>query len=95
MDSLLQTNKATILHYLLQDKDEDMPYHKDALFIQDGNALFHVMKNLPPTFGEICLQVLDQMPAKEHFVFATDSYQRDSLKAQERLRRYIIDEVHH
>ena len=80
-------NKATILHYLLQDKDENVSNPKDALFIQDGNALFHVMKNLPPTFGEKCLQVLDQMTAKQHFVFSTDSYNRDSIKAHERLRR--------
>ena len=52
--------------------------------------------NLPPTFGEICFQRLDQMVAKKNFVFSTDSYYADSIKAQERLRRgfsqrYIID----
>lgn len=87
---------ATILHHLLQDRDEEVPYPKDALFIQDGNALFHMMSNLPPTCGEICMQLLDQMVAKHHFVFSTDCYQPDSIKAQERLRRgftekYIID----
>ncbi|KAK0148526.1 hypothetical protein N1851_011133 [Merluccius polli] len=77
-----KTNKATILHHLLKDRDEEVPYLKDALYIQDGNALFHMMSNLPPTRGEICMQLLDLMP--------------DSIKAQERLRRgftekYIID----
>uniref|UniRef100_UPI00358E00C9 uncharacterized protein isoform X5 n=1 Tax=Myxine glutinosa TaxID=7769 RepID=UPI00358E00C9 len=91
-----KTNKATILHHLLQDRDEEVPYPKDALLIQDGNALFHMMSNLPPTCGEICMQLLDQMVAKHHFVFSTDCYQPDSIKAQERLRRgstekYIID----
>lgn len=46
-----KTNKATILHYLLQDRDEEVTYPKDTLFIQDGNALFHIMMNLPPTCG--------------------------------------------
>ena len=78
-----KTNKASILHYLL----EDLPYPKDALFIQDGMALLHILANLPPTCGEICLQVLDQMVAKKHFLFSTDSYHPDSIKAQERLRR--------
>lgn len=82
-----KTNKSTMLHYLLEDSSEDVPYPKDALHIQDGNALFHALTNMPPTFGEICLQVLDQMVAKKDFVFSTDSYHADSIKAQERLRR--------
>lgn len=91
-----KTNKATILHHLLKDRDEEVTYPKDALYIQDGNALFHMMSNLPPTCGEICMQLLDLMVAKHHFVFSTDCYQPDSIKAQERLRRgftekYIID----
>ena len=94
-----KTNKATIFHYLLQDREEEVPYPKDALFIQDGNALFYMITNLPPTCGEICFQLLDQMIAKHHFVFSTDSYHLDSIKAQERPRRsftekYIISGPH-
>ncbi|XP_072029165.1 uncharacterized protein [Amphiura filiformis] len=90
-----KTNKATILHFLMEDGPEDVPYPEDALYIQDGNALFHALMNIPPTFGQICLQVLDQMVAKK-FVFSTDSYLEDSIKAQERLRRgvsqrYIVE----
>ena len=49
-----KTNKAAILHYLLEDATpEDLSYPKDALFIQDGMALLHVLTNLPPTCGEI------------------------------------------
>ena len=50
-----KTNKASILKYLLKDRDEDVAYPKNALFIQDGNALFHMMANLAPTCGEICI----------------------------------------
>ncbi|KAI9541765.1 hypothetical protein NQZ68_027129 [Dissostichus eleginoides] len=51
-------NKAALLHYILEDTTpKDLPYPKDALFIQDGMALIHVLTNLPPTCGEICLQV--------------------------------------
>ena len=45
------TNKAAMLHFLPEDAPEYVPYPTDALFIQDGNALFHAMTSLPPTFG--------------------------------------------
>lgn len=82
-----KTNKAAMLHFLTEDAPENESYPKDALYIQDGNALFYALTNLPQTFGAICLQMLDQMVAKKNFVFSTDSYHADSIKAQERLRR--------
>ena len=83
-----KTNKAAILHYLLEDAtSDDLSYPQNALFIQDGMALLHTLKNLPQTCGEICLQVLDQMVAKKNFLFSTDCYHKDSIKTQERLRR--------
>ena len=90
------TSKAAMLHYLMEDAPEEVPYPTNSIYIQDGNALFHALKNLPPTFGEICLQVIDQMVVKKNFVFSTDSYHADSIKAQETLRRgfsqrYIIE----
>ena len=85
-----------MLHYLIDDTPEEVVVPANSMYIQDGNALFHALKNLPPTFGEICLKVLDQMVAKTNFVFSTDSYHPDSIKSQERLRRgfsqrYIVD----
>ncbi|CAL8338486.1 unnamed protein product [Boreogadus saida] len=84
-----KTNKAEMLHYLMEDAPGDVSYSKEAFYIQDGNALFHALMNLPPTFEGICLQSLDHMAAKKHFVFSTDSYNNDSVKAQERLRRGV------
>ena len=78
-----------MLHYMTEDAPEDVPYPKEAFYIQDGNALFHALMNLPPTFEGICLQSLDHMVANNHFVFSTDSYHDDSVKAQERLRRGV------
>lgn len=86
-----KTNKAAVLHYLLQDTPIDVTYPKDPFFIQDGNALFHSLKNLPPTFGEICLQILDQMVARKSFLFSTDNYHTDSIKTQERIRRGVSE----
>uniref|UniRef100_UPI00358FE6F1 uncharacterized protein n=1 Tax=Myxine glutinosa TaxID=7769 RepID=UPI00358FE6F1 len=82
-----KTNKATMMHNILDDRTEEVPYPKDTFFIQDGNALFHALTSLPPMFGDICLQILDHIVAKKNFIFSTDSYQADSIKAQERLRR--------
>lgn len=92
-----KTNKASMLHFLTDDFKDDVPYPTDkTVFIQDGNALFHTLSNLPPTFGEICLQLLDQMAAKKDFIFSTDCYHDTSIKSQERLRRgvsqqYIVE----
>lgn len=66
------------------------------VFIQNRNALFHALTNLPPTFGAIYFQMLDNMVAKKDFIFSTDSYYQDSVKTQERMRRgyssiFIVD----
>ena len=76
-----KTNKASMLHFLLDKTTNEVPYPKDAIHIQDGNALFHALSNWPPTCGGICVQVLDQMASKQHFMFSTDTYQADSIKA--------------
>uniref|UniRef100_UPI00358FB7B0 uncharacterized protein n=1 Tax=Myxine glutinosa TaxID=7769 RepID=UPI00358FB7B0 len=55
--------------------------------------MLHVLTNLPPTCGEICLQILDQMVATKHFLFSTDSYHPGSIKAQERLRRRSSEKI--
>jgi len=89
-----KTNKAAVLHYLLKNvTTEKLPYPKDALFIQSGMALFHVLINLPPTCGEICLQILDEVVSKKHFLFSTDSYHSCSIKAQDRLRHGSSEKI--
>ena len=75
-----------MFHFLLNNAAEEVVYPDDALFIQDGNALFHVLKNLSLTFDAICLLMLDQMVGKKNYVYSTDSSHTDSIKAQERLQ---------
>ena len=62
-------------------------YPDEAFFIQDGNALSHALKDLPPTLGGICMKLRDQLVHKKNFFFSTDSYVDKSIKAQERVRR--------
>ena len=83
----VKTNKTSMMHFMIEDHSELVAYPKDSMFIQDGNALFHTMTNLAPTFRGITLQLLDLMLPKRDFVFSTDSYHPGSIKTQERLRR--------
>ena len=55
--------------------------------------LFHTLTKLPLTCGEICLQVLDQMVAKKHFLFSTDCYHPQSTKTLDRMRRSNSEKV--
>lgn len=43
---LNKTNKAAMLHFLMEDAPEDVPYPTDSLCIQNGNAMFHALTNL-------------------------------------------------
>ena len=84
-----------MLHYLLSDHSDEVHYPQNALDIQDENALIHGLKDLPSRFGAICMKVLGQMVIKKHgFVFSTDSYFKDSIKAQERRRRGMSQKLH-
>lgn len=85
-----------MVHYMLDDYQDDIQYPDGALFIQDGMALMHTLTNIHPTFGGICLQILACMALKQNFVFSTDSYEPESIKTQERMRRgssdkFIVD----
>ena len=83
-------------HYIIEDYAEEVLYPDETFHIQDGNALFYNLKDIPPTFGGIRLKILDQMDLNKRFIFSTDSHNSDSIESQERLRRgvfqkFIID----
>ena len=84
---LAKTNKASMMHFMMEDHSELVAYPKDPMFVRDGNVLFHTMTNLAPTFRGITLQLLDLMLPKCDFVFSTDAYHPRSIKTQETLRR--------
>ena len=69
-----------MFHFVMEDASEDVPLPTNSFYIQDGNAPFHALNNLPSTSGTICLKVLDEMVVKKNFVFSTDSYHADSIK---------------
>ena len=84
---LAKTRKAKMANLILKDYTDPVTYPDNALHIDDGNATMHMLRDVPATFGEIIMKIFDQMVAKKNFIFSTDSYHPDSIKAQERIRR--------
>ena len=87
-----KTNKAVMKNYLakqLIDTETTTEYANDVFFIQDGNAMFHSMVDISPTFKGIALRLLDAMIKHKKFIFSTECYNQFSIKAQERIRRGV------
>ena len=81
------TNKALMMHFMMEDHSEVEIHPKNSMFVQDGNTLFHTMTNLAPTFRGIILQLLDLMQCKRDFVFSMDCYHLGSIKTWKRSRQ--------
>ena len=62
------------------------PSSATCLIIEDGNAVFHYLKEVPGNFKQISHKVLDMLPKKSDLVLSTDIYYTDSVKAVERRR---------
>ena len=82
-----KTNKATIVHHLSGEYLAVRPPEEQVFRIEDGNAVFHSMTNIPDTFRGIALKLLDQSTNKNSMIFSTDRYYADSIKANELSRR--------
>ena len=82
-----KTNKATIVHHLSDEYLAPRPPEEEVFHIEDGNAVFHAMTNIPGTFKGIALKLLDQSAKKKSMIFSTDSYHENSPKAHELRRR--------
>ena len=52
-----------------------------ALVVEDRNALFHALKNIPPGFKEICLKLFGMVCSKTcNLIFSTEIYHPDFVK---------------
>uniref|UniRef100_UPI00359026EA uncharacterized protein isoform X1 n=2 Tax=Myxine glutinosa TaxID=7769 RepID=UPI00359026EA len=65
----------------------------DTLIIQDGNALFHTLQDIPGNFQQIAYTIYDAMPKQNDIVFSTDMYKAQSVKGMERERRGCGDKL--
>ena len=81
-----KTNKAALLPAILDDVLDNIAYPDDAPSIQDGNAHFHSLIDIPPIFGELSLRILNSMMSKKQFIFSTDSYHNSSMNH----KRHIV-----
>ena len=67
---MAKTNKATLVHHL---SNEHVCFHsmnKEALYIEDGNATYYCIKDIPENFKLTCLKMFDEnCPHKGNVVF--------------------------
>lgn len=85
---MAKTDKSKGLQFLVTDVDDaQLPFDANTLLIQDGNALFHTLTDVPNNFMLIAHRVFDSIPKGVDVVFSTDMYHEDSVKDMERQQR--------
>jgi hypothetical protein len=83
-----KTDKSKGYHFLTKDVEDVPPSPDDkTLVIEDGNAAFYYLKDLPPNFRDICARLFDMVVRKSDIIFSTDMYLENSIKSMERKRR--------
>ena len=91
------TDKSKGMHHLVADTDDATvtPYPNEILVIEDGNAVFHRLRDLPDKFSGIERKVLEEsvLNSSSACVFRTDMYSPNSVKATERNRRGVGDKL--
>ena len=72
----------------------NVPAQDDTvLLIEDGNALFHSMKEIPCNFSQISEKQFNMTSQKVDVIFSTDMYKEYSVKSMERNRRESIEKL--
>ena len=86
---LLKMDKSNGLAYLTKGVDNaDVPLNERTFHIEDGNASFYTMKEVPGTFRQIAQKVFDQTTSgRSNVLLSTDMYKQKSIKAMERSNR--------
>ena len=90
---LAKTNKAVGFSFITKGvMDEKLP-NVGVLTIEDGNALFYYLKEIPDTFKQICEKLYNQTKKYDDVIVSTDMYSTNSVKALERKRRGITEKL--
>ena len=85
---LAKTNKAKCFQWLTNKVGSSKsPNNDDTLVIEDGNAYFHCLSDIPDNFGMIAEKIFHMISSYNSVVFSTDMYRTDSVKSMERVRR--------
>ena len=83
---LLKTDKSKGFAYLTKGmEDADVPVDQQTFNIEDGNATFYTMNQVPSTFKQISEKLFDiTTSGKSNVLFSTDMYKEHSIKSLER-----------
>lgn len=86
---LAKTNKSKGFQWLTKNiVNASFPQSTEkTVVIEDGNAIFHCLTDLPGTFKEISERTFDMMSKCKIVIFSTDMYKALSVKTMERVRR--------
>lgn len=89
---LTRTDKSKGFNYLVKDVEAaSLPDPNTTLLIEDGNALFHYMSEVPKNFRDICEKLYLIMAKRSDVICSTDMYQPHSIKGMERNRRGVCE----
>ena len=86
---LSKTNKSKGFQWLTKSI-ANAPFPQstnETVVIEDGNATFHCLTDIPGTFAEISEKTFDMMSNCHNVIFSTDMYKPLSVKTMERIRR--------
>ena len=82
---MIRTDKDKGKNHLLKNVyDAPVPSYAKTLLIQDGNATFCAMTDIPSNFELISYQTFDNMPKHVNFLFSTNMHHGGSIKDTER-----------
>ncbi|MPC13645.1 hypothetical protein E2C01_006385 [Portunus trituberculatus] len=85
---MAKNDKSKGLQFLVKDLDNaPIPLDGNTMLIQDGNALFHTLADIPNNFMFIAQRIFDSMPKGIDLLFSTDMYHEGSIKDMEREQR--------
>ena len=89
----VKTDKSKSLAHLTKDvEDQPLLPANGMLTMEDGNASFYYLKELPDTFRQICLE-LYSMTAHGDVIVSTGMYADDSVKSLEKKKRGVADKL--
>ena len=84
---LAKNDKSKGFHFLTADVEDDVEPPNDAtLSVEDGNACFYCLKELPGNFRGICHKIFNLIPKNADFISSTDMFFEHSTKSMERSR---------
>ena len=74
---LAKTDKSKALHHTVKNIDDSdlSVYQSDCMIIEDGNAQFYSLQEIPPSFGDIAHKILSSIVGHASpVIFSTDTY---------------------